>query len=100
VGQTFLSASSFPDFMADRNVCPTEMAESRNSNFSLRGAIMNSTETPNAVPTANPTVEPGVADSDDQPIAIQDRLVVAMFLIVGFLLGILVIVDLFVGFFR
>jgi phosphoribosylformimino-5-aminoimidazole carboxamide ribotide isomerase len=28
VGQTFLSASSFPDFMADRNVCPTKMVES------------------------------------------------------------------------
>src|SRR5262249_29361637 len=63
--------------------------------YTHRGTSMNAVETPQAEHAVKPTNE-----SDNDPIAVPDRLMVAMFLIVGGMLGIIIVLDLFLGFFR
>jgi hypothetical protein len=53
-----------------------------------------------AEPPKPDATNPSSSVPESPPIAIQDRLVVAMFLIVGFLFGMILLVDLFAGFFR
>ena len=60
---------------------------------------MKTAETTQSAPSANPN-NPGSSVSESPPMAIQDRIVAVMFLIVGFLFGIFLLVDLFSAFFR
>jgi hypothetical protein len=61
---------------------------------------MRSADTAKSDTSANSTNDPGSSVSESSPIVIQDRLVVAMFLIVGFLFGMILLVELLSGLFR
>jgi hypothetical protein len=60
---------------------------------------MNSAETVQSAPSADSTT-PSSSAPESSPLAIQDRVVAAMFLVVGFLLGMILLVDLLSGIFR
>jgi hypothetical protein len=60
---------------------------------------MKTAETAKAEISADST-NPSSSVSESPPITIQDRLVAAMFLIVGFLFGMILLVELLSGLFR
>jgi hypothetical protein len=61
---------------------------------------MKSARTAKSAPSPDTTNDPSFSVTESPPIAIQDRLVLAMFLIVCFLFGMILLVDLFSGLFR
>jgi hypothetical protein len=61
---------------------------------------MKSADTAKSDTSANSTSDPSSSVSESPPMVIQDRLVAAMFLIVGFLFGMILLVELLSGLFR
>jgi hypothetical protein len=61
---------------------------------------MHAAETPNLDPALKPTNTPPTTDANGDPIAVPDRIMIALFLIVGCFLGMIILADFILGFFR